>query len=73
MEQYYTYNVRYTSNILKEIEKLLNQPLTTKYTGFWFKYGGDNIIIVDKEEVEIENDRKHFDDYYFNWTEASKL
>ena len=66
MKQYYTYNVRYTSNILKEIEKLLDQPLTTKYTEFWFKCRGGNIINVDKEEAEIENDRKRFDEYYFD-------
>lgn len=54
MEQYYTYNVRYTSNILKEIEKLLNQPLTTKYTGFWFRCRGGNIINVDKDNANEE-------------------
>lgn len=56
----------YTSRILEEIEQLLNKPLTTKYTEFWFKYGGDNIIIVDKEEAETEVDRKHFVDCYFD-------
>lgn len=54
------------SKILDEIEQLLNKPLPTIYTEFWFKCRDGNIINVDKKEAETEVDREHFVDCYFD-------
>ena len=57
---------QYKSKLLEDFEEILNKPLPTIYTEFWFRCRGGNIINVDKEEAESEVDRKHLVDCYFD-------